>query len=812
MLPTLMELRVALRTLRRSKAFAAFSILALALAIAANTTMSSLVDALLHPTYGFPHPEQLVVAQFTAPKIGMFTTFDVVSALGDSGRSYAGVSSWGRTLPVTMPKTVVVGSQGLSVPSIEVRWNYFNVVGAHQAYGRLFADSSAGHQQLAVISDRLWRQLGGDRRSFAPFTITADGDSYTVTGVLAHHAGLPADADLFLATPATANTRVLLRLRPGVTHAQALRELNVLARDIDPSHSALANFRLSAMVKGPARTLQLPTALGAATLAVLLIACANIGNLFLARGMARNRELATRVAFGASRLQVARLLFAESGLVAAAGGGLGVLVSLWTIHLLSATLPANLQYLGLVEPQLSWRVLATGIGLTVAAAVFFGVLPVVALLRADVGELLNGNGSRTTTVGGARFRLLVVAEVAAALTLAVSASMLTAAAGRIRFLDLGYDTHNLLTATVPEFALTSGTLGGVPGAGGDTASAPRFDRALAAGRYGDLERLRHDPGVVAASVMWMGNLDPDVRVDEMGGTQPRVPTGFTTTAYFVDPAFLRTLGIAVVHGRGFESTEDGPLPSVILDEGTARLFWPHGSGVGRLIHFGPTTNHEPWMRVVGITKPLLFQANCGDGPCTRHIILIANGRAFQAPRFIATYVIRARGDAGALIPRLTSFLADTHPGRMSMVRTWGEVTGISALEESHDFIASLFGAFAITGLLLALIGVYGVAAYGVERRVREFGVRIALGARTSDILRLVLRDGNATALLGLAVGLLLANWAEQFIAHFLFGFDASEPYFLAVAVVVLFAATVAAGVPPALRAARVNPVDTLRSE
>ncbi len=815
MLPTWAEIRVALRTLRRSKAFATFSVLALALAIAANTTMSSLIDALVYPTYAFPHPEQLMEGVFYAPGIAREKGIDVRSALGDSSGLYLGVSGWSGAFPMVSPGPVIVGGQALQIAAMRVEGNYFEVVGSQPEYGWLFHDSTAADRHLAVITDRLWRRLDGTHRTFVPFPVTVNDAVYTVSGVLQPHAGAPTGADLFLASPAVASDRfVLMRLRPGITRQQAMARLKPLAQRLDPNHSPRAVFALMHEVPTRAKVSGMPLALGLATLAVLLIACANIANLLLARGISRSRELATRMAFGATRLQAARLLFAESGLVAAAGGVGGVLLSLWTIHLLGASLPPDLMGLGLVQPQLSWRVIAAGMGLTLVAAVAFGVAPVLLLRRANVGTLLKGGGSRTVTVGGARFRLLVTIEVAAALTLGVSASMLIAAAGKLQHLDLGYDANHLVAGIIAEQRTAPGSAAKTGVVLREAAHpTPAQMRALTAERYGDLSRIRAMPGVVSASAMWMASLPGDVHVARLDGTEPAVPVEYSVSTYFVQPGFLKTLRATVVEGRAFQIGEGGPIPSVILDQTAARWLWPHSSAVGRLIHFGPTTNSIPWMRVVGVIRSMIFNVDCGiDEPCKRPLILIANSESFASTRTLGEYVIRVRGEPSRRVAQLAPLIAAAHPGGRSILTTWGDFTGLDATRVSHDFIASLFGTFAVIGLLLALIGVYGVAAYGVEQRTREFGVRIALGARAGDIIRHVLRDGNATALLGIAIGLLVANWAEHFFARFLFGFDEMEPYFLAASVVLVFAATIVAGIPPALRAARIDPVDTLRSE
>ncbi len=801
------DMRIAFRTLRRSKAFATFSILALALAITANTTMSSLIDAIIHPEMAFPHPEQLVLARFDkAPDLPGDapphpTGADLHQVLGTSGRTYSAASMWlddGMSPPVA----IQTGTQHLRVTETDIAGNFFDVVGTRPLYGTLFHDSTAVGQRVVVISERLWRQISDGRQTFAPFALSilwpASTATYTVIGVVPHDGAPPVNTDLFLPS-GYAREVALLRLRPGFSREALLAELNVLAARLDPHHSRLAHFDLTPAVVSPARNLDLVAALAAATFAVLLIACANIANLLVARGMARSRELATRMALGASRWQVARLLFAESGLIAVAGGTLGVLLSLWTIHILSATLPANLQYLGLVEPQLSWRVVAAGMGLTVVAAAALGVAPVVGLMRADVGTILKGASGRNITGSLSRFRLLVVAEVAGALTLIVSASMLGAVAGRIRIVHYGYDANHLLQVEVREASLQPGNVG-------DYGRPPT--EAVVAKRYDELQRLRAMPGVVAATAQWPWFIGGRIRIDDPGGGEPLTLTAAARIAE-VAPNYLRALRIPVVRGRDFHTSEDGPLPSVIIDQIAAHWLWPGADPIGRLMEFSP---QGPWMRVVGVIRQPIFSIECVEGPCSEPTILIANGAAYR-PRMRATqYVIRTKGDPSAFVGRLRQQMAADYPSGVPAIATWDDVTGFAPVTKMYDFVGSLFGLFAAIGMLLALIGVYGVAAYAAEQRAREFGVRIALGAQARDIVRLVLHDGNATALLGLAVGLIFANWAESLLAHYLFGYDALAPAFMLGAMVALFGATVAAGIPPALRAARVNPVDTLRAE
>lgn len=802
MLPTWMELRVALRTLRRSKAFAAFSILALALAIAANTTMASLIDGLLWPEVTFQHPDRLVVAHFTAPHTALYPNVNTRQVLGDSGRTYAAVAWWQGP-----PRGVVldVNGENRGATMVLVPGNYFSVVAARPLYGTLFHDSTAAADREVVISERLWLGIRRGTQAFAPFTLHLGGffnnrGVETVVGVVANDGAIPLHTDVFVANDITRGGEVLVRMRPGVSRTRLLTELNALAPSIDPAHSRFAHFELQPAIVSPARHYGVVGALASATLAVLLIACANIANLLLARGLSRGRELATRLAFGASRLQVARMLFAESGLLAAAGGAAGWVLSLWTIHLVRAFLPSALLSTGLVEPQISWRVIAAGVGLTTLAALVFATAPLMLLLRHDVHTLLKGAGTRHATANRSRFQLLVALEVAGALVLVVSASLLGASAATLARPDLGFDVSNLVTAAIRD-PVPPGTRGGAPPS-----------KAIIAARYDEMQRLAALPGVTDVTARWFGYLTPSVRVDDPGGNDEHVMIG-NSQIEIVAPNFLRVMKIPVLHGRDFRQSEDDPIPSIIINEAAAHMLWPDADPIGRLLQFGGGRERGvPWMRVVGIIGSIALTNVCDGEACDMPTILIANGAGYPPPAGATVYLLRGAGPAGPLVDRVRHRIAVDVPGDSANVGTAREWLGLDTLAQMQDFVATLFGSFALVGLLLALIGVYGVSAYTVERRAREFGVRVALGAQTRDIVTLVLRDGNATALLGIAAGLLAADWVASLLQNFLLGVDQREPYFLAVSVVLLFAATIAAGVPPALRAARVNPVDTLRSE
>lgn len=808
MLPTWLELRIAMRTLRRSRAFAVFSVLALALAITANTTMSSLIDGLVFPEVGFPEPGQLYVAHFTTPRSGLYTPVGIHDVLGDSGRTYSGETPW--RAGVGIISTISVDQHEMQVPAAMVGGKHFRVLGSHPLYGSLFRDSTAADRNEAVISERLWRRISGGRRAFAPFALSLTGGMYspghgavslTVIGVIANNGAIPPNTDLFMAVPQERSSEVLLRLRHGVTAAEALRELDALAPNIDPAHNPAAHFTLMHAALTPARNFGILVALVATTLAVLLIACANIANLLLARGMARSRELATRFAFGASRWQVGRLLFAESGMIAAAGGVLGLVLSLWTVHLVRATLPAGLQYYGLVQPQLSWRVLAAGVGFTVVAAVVFGLVPIVPIMRAEIGTLIKGTGSRRYTESGTRFRWLVVVEVAGALTLVVSATMLGAAAGRVHLMDLGYNASNLISATVNEVRCCRIA---------DGFGKPPSEVVISK-RRGEMQALRDMPGITSATAWWYPGLYPMVTVDDPGGNEPKTIIGQAVVRE-VSPNYLRVMGIPIVRGRDFHDAEDDAIPSVIIDTYTAHWLWPGANPLGRLVKFASNgTRPVPWMRVVGIAKSTIYYI-CDAGPCPSPTFYVANGAGFPAPVSSTYFIVRAKGAPQPLVDPIRAHLAADYPNGRPRVETWADMTGLSSLAGTYDFITTLFGSFSFVGLLLALIGVYGMAAYAVEQRTREFGVRIALGAQARDIIRLVLREGNATALLGLAIGLIAADWLEGLLQQFLFGYDDQALYFMAGCLVALFATTVLAGVPPALRAARIDPVDTLRAE
>jgi len=637
------------------------------------------------------------------------------------------------------------------------------------------------------------------------------GSSYTVVGVLPHHGDLPRGVDVFTpsANPLQCCGSVLVRLRDGFSPNAALLELKLAAAQADEQHLGYT-FVLNQIAHPNADESPLPQALMVATLALLLIAYANVANLFVARARSRTQETAVRLALGSTRIAVIRWLFLESGLVAIAGVALGLPVSIWLERLLMHSVVQEVALLGSIEPTFSTGVIVFTALTGAMAAIASAIAPATLFFKRDIAALLNvGRGTQATS-RQMRFRGLVAVEISCAMALLVIAATMAAAALYVRRIDIGYNGRNLVTGYIraPEAAL-----------------AERVDSSFVPNdRYGAvLNRLRSEPGVVSASLIWGGDGSTSSVLGSVGlttengdGTQtPRFIAPFVVR--WTSSEILQTLGVRIARGRDFRDVGPSSVASVIVDEEAARKLWPRSDAVGRMIRLGTGGRKGspwgPWMRVVGVMRnSRLSVGSCSEGPCDSPMMFIELGQGAQPRGRFAQYVVRVSENPEIYLAHLKAALTTSAPGQLSFVRSWIQETGQSALRESRDFMSSIFVSYSAVGLFIVLLGINGFASQVASQRAREFGVRIAVGATSRDIMRLVLYDGLLTALVGLALGLVVSVFAMVRVEQFLYGLDTETPVFMVVSLLVHFGSTIAAGLPAALRSARLNPVEVLRSD
>ena len=811
------RLSPALRVLIRHKRFSALAIVSLGVAIALNTTMYSVLDTMIAPTLAMREPERLYGFVFYGDfrgKIPMSEKFEAYRGLsfpegltGRIGGSFNdGYAQRGRVMREVRVSTVLP--------------NYFQVLGVKASRGRLLnATDLDGVGRPVVISERLWNQLFPEKRTFEPGTFTSGAsETRTVVGLLPYEADFPgANTDVWQLPVPADMARIpptLARLKPGVTAAQAFAELEVIRKRFGERtgerNPGDGGFRLISATQRPFTAFGFHFALVGAVVALLLIACANLANLQLARGVSRARELATRTAVGASRRDLIVQLLTESAWLAFGGLLLGAVLTAWGMKLVDAYVPPNVaEYM--THTQVSWRVLLFAVVVTVVCLALMGLVPAIRVSRVDVNELLkSGAGTGRSRSTRRQYGALVVTEVALALALLCSASLLMKAALVVMTFEPGFEERGLLIATVA------------------TAARGPDDRRTVRNWSDELvNAARSVRGITNATIATGGY--PRTRSlasEEPGGITVEHQLPRYWSYQVVTDDFFRTMKLRIVKGRDFTPGE--MTPSVVLDEGTAAFLWPGADPIGRMIKLDSAHTRSPWLRVVGVARraQYWFTTTTYDRELARAralgmlYVLAGNDTTRVLPatptrRYTERFsiAVRTEGDAMKAAIDLRQALIDKGVGYVSIPRSGDATTGIANLRAKHGFMASLFTLFATLALALAALGVYAIIAHMVAQRTREFGVRLAVGASERDIRQLVLKEGNVLALVGIACGLLLTAYSAQWVRAFVFDdYDRYDSRVFAVAALTLFVVAWLASYIPARRAMRINPVEALRND
>lgn len=804
MFSLLSDLRYAIRSLRRSPGFFLIATLSLALALGLNTTMFGILDAVVHPYVPYPEPDRVFEIFRTGGGRGRrLDTQEAYAALRDGLRSSEKIAA-------LMP-----GYGTIQAPASEemgfiaaVSPNFFTMLGVRPYLGRTFTEAdAAGDQAAAIPSFSAWRRLFGGRPSLEGATVTIDDHVYAVVGVMPLGMGEGRfDTQLWLVLPPSPDAiraRVpslwgdvwpVVRLKRGVSIDAVKRELALVARrltvqygrDDDPYSYAVRPLR-----RGPLRLDSFDAAMGGAAIAVLLIACANLANLMLARGLARRRDLALRMALGATRGVIVREMVVESAVVALAGGALGMLASVWAMDVATHVMPPEVNLIGILAPHFSWRTFAFGLTATGLTVVLFGLLPALRSSDVTVSEPLKDSAGTTTGRTRHRYSALVIAEVALSLVLLMSAGLLMRAAVRVSDFQFGYDARHLLRTTVrfrPDRLPP------------DTEWSRVLDHVT--------ERLRLVDGVrMAASFAWQAIPGNQIISDAPVGPGGRI---FVRGYRRVSPDFLRTLGIPIVAGRDFVDGDRSSAGVVIVDQRAAKLLWPDGRAVGRLVKLGNEEADLPWLRVIGVAREVRLGFS-GDPYLTPEpVVYVVQPATRERMR---QYIVRVSGEGRAARMASTALRREARgaaPGAVvDSFTPW--LSSFDDVLAGHRFFAGLFAVLGAFALLLAAVGLYGVLAYAVGQRMREFGVRLALGAQPRDLVALVARDGLVMVLGAIGVGALFAMWAAKLLSTWLYTVSPTDVVSLVTAECLLFAVSMAACAVPALQAARATPLDVLRA-
>jgi putative ABC transport system permease protein len=801
----LQDLRFGLRTLLKRPGFAAVAVLTLALGIGANTAIFSVVNAVLLRPLPFKDSERLVVVYETTQAVPR--DFVSVPDLQDYRAASRSFEEFATFVPQSVNHTGsgeperVVGAFATS--------SIFPVLGVGVARGRAFnaEDDAAGGGLVAILSNEFWqRRFAGDPGVLGR-SLTFNGEPYTVVGVMpagfqlhgvAPDVLLPAQKwPNYKVARASHNAWVIGRLKGGVTRATAEEELRSIAKRLEeayPEDNRGRGVEVVGLQEHQVEDIRpaLLILLGAVGF-ILLIACANIANLLLARGAARRKEVALRSALGASRVRLLRQLLTETLLLALAGGAAGLLFAQWGVDALLTlnTAEIPLQNGLRLDASLDARVLLFSLGLSVLTGFVFGIVPALQLSKADVNRDLKEGGG-TVGEGGSRSRLrgaFVVSQVALSLVLLVGAGLLLNSFYRLLRAEPGFDPRNLLTM---EYRLPKNRY-----AKGEQQWA--FHREV-------VERVSRVPGVESAAVVrglpFSGN----------GGSltyavpdRPAPPAGQEPKALenAIDPNYLRTVGLPLLRGRNF-TEQDGPdtQPVVLINRTMAEKLWPGEDPLGKRIDFPEAKMSASVVGVVGDAK----QYDIGERQEPQVYTAYA-----QNPHIFGTLVVRARVEPLSLSKSVREAVWSVDPEQpVWKVRTVEYLLGVNVAD--RRFVLYLMACFAGLAVLLTALGIYGVVSYTVAQRKHEIGVRVALGAQGRDVLRLVLRHGMGLALAGVCVGLAASLAVTRLLAGMLYGVTPTDPPTYAAVALLLAGVALLACLLPALRATRVDPIEALRYE
>jgi predicted permease len=801
------DIRHALRMLAKSPSFTLIAVLTLALGIGANAAIFSVVNGVLLQGLPYPQADRLVFLSENTQQVP------------DMSISYPNLQDWEQQstvfdpLGAMQPTGFVLTGVGRpeQLRGMNASAGFLPALGVRPILGRLFGktEDRPGAAKVALLSYSLWqRRFGGDPGMIGR-SLDLDGQTYTVIGVLPASFRFVVPADVYAPLGLNADQMqrrgshpgiyAIARLKSGVSVVQARAEMHAIMARLAKEYPA-TNAGDTAVVM-PLREAYysqlggLPTALWvllAAVGLVLLIACANIANLLLARGAARERELAVRVALGAGRARLVRQMLTESLMLALIGGIGGLMLGAVGTGALATMIPDELRQA--VNIALDWRVLSFLLAITLLTGVIFGLAPAVHASRTDVNESLKEGGrSATTGAGRERYRkLLVVSEFALGLVLVVASALMIQSFYRLLEVNPGFRVDNVLTAQVvlPEKKYAK------------PEQVNNFYRDV-------LSRIQSLPGVEAAGGItplplsgngWQTNFYVE------GTPVPKPGEAPNSDYHMVTPGYFAAMGPKLLRGRLFTDADNQQAPSVVvISRGFARRYWHEEDPIGKRIKLGGADSKQPWSTVVG---EVADTKQYGLDTKTKTEFYIP---AAQRSNNFLTLVVRSAGDASALTAGVRDAVAavDSQQPVFSVRTMQGYLTNSVS---DRRIAATLLGLFAGLGLVLAAVGIYGVIAYTVSLRTHEIGVRMALGASRKDVLQMVLGTGARLALIGVGAGVVLGLGLMRLASSLLYGVTASDPLIYSLAALTLGAVALVACYVPARRAMNVDPSTALRYE
>jgi predicted permease len=818
----LQDVRYGLRMLVKKPTFTIVAVLTLALGVGANTAIFSIVNAVLLHSLPYRDPDRLVRIFFNEPGVGLR---DVRFSEPELDDLQTRASVFEDVTPIVPASTNLTGAkQPERLEVVFTSFSYFSVLGVIPQIGRLYGpqDFTLGFSPAVVISDALWRRAYGADPNVLGRSLRLDDDPYTIIGVLPRgfrHPGptVAGDVQVFLAAgfsadpfpqPPIRGNRFIFagaigRLKPGLTLAQAQARLTAMAAelrhdfptDYPPQGQWTIEIQpLQETLVGKVRPMLL-VLLGAVILIVFIVSL-NIANLLLARASGRQQEMAVRLALGASRGRVVRQMLTESMLLSLIGGAAGIVTAVGTLGFILRFMPSNVPRLN--EVRIDWVVLAFALLISILTGLVFGLAPALHSAEVALSSAIRegGRGSGYSTKTGRLRDVLIVSELAFAVILMVGAGLLLRTLRDLLQENPGFHPAHVVTARIwltgPNDPKRDPYL--------DIPRRVTFDREL-------LRRMKAIPGVELAAItsaLPTANNDPNANGGLAIEDRPvESSQDLRAERIRISPDYFEVLEATLIRGRSFtEGDEDGKQPVAIIDETTARKYWPTRDPLGRRVRFGrdPT---RPWMTVVGIIKDIKSDGLDIDG--VPHIYV----STYQDPGRQLSVVLRTSLPATLLEPQIRHEIQSIDPGLpVFSVSSMNDILDRSLA--SRRFSADLVGGFAGLAVLLASIGIYGLLAYMVGQRSREIGLRMALGARRDDILKLFLRKGVALAGVGIIAGVVVSASTASMMASLLYGVRPHDPAVFVIVPLLLFAIAILASYLPARRATKVDPMIALR--
>ena len=807
------DLRYGLRMLAKSPGFSAIAIAILAIGIGANTAIFSIVYAVLLKPLPFPHPDQLVFLSEAKPQNGISSagaSYDNFIEIGAQNHVFSELAG------ITTHELTFTGhGEPAPVDTAGITPELFSLLGTRPLLGRLFIadDGKQGAAPVVILSETVWRDRFNADVNVIGSSVTLDYRSYIVAGVIPAAPGVlflprqiqfwipvaqdPLFGPLIQQRPDLRGLGVIARLNPGVSIAQAQAEMDTVATRLarkSPAENDGWIIRLKPLqrvIVGEVRTALL-VLLGAVGF-MLLIACANISNLLLARASSRGKEIALRIALGAGRARVVRQLLTESAVLGSVGGIAGVLLAYWGVHVLTSFLPEDLPQVHAIRVDAS--VLLFALALSLLASFLFGLAPAMFAVRSNVQAALKEGAAHSSEPGARRFarRFLAAAEVALSMVLLVAAGIFLRSFAALTSVNPGFSVTHVVKADIqlPQF---------------------QYSKPEQWAAFSDelLRRLESQPGMgdcaIAVPLPLNKQGASNLPFDIMG--HPPLPKGTPESADYVSvsPAYFHVMRIPLLRGRTFNDRDVSSAPRVtIISEAFAQRFFPNQDPIGKQLVFSFPPNPDVPRQIVGVVGDVR-DVSIGQDPGPMMYVPFN-----QSPFWGGEVVVRSELNVGSVAATVRQEVHEVDRDLpVSDVVSMSDLIDTSVAQPR--FRTWLLGLFAVVALALAAAGIFGVISYSVSRRTHEIGIRITLGASPGNIVRLILTESARLVLIGLAVGIAVALGLGRFLSNLLFHIHAADPTtFTAVAFLLFTVATLAAYVP-ARRATRVDPMIALRHE